>query len=239
MNVPDHYSDLLEHSKQVLVTMLADEKSAEALTVSHNHLLDYDALKAAISSRPEVDALNAATIEYQFALLALAMGQYRHAFGGLRLFFELMLSVIQFSAHEIDYRMWANDHKDINWNSLKDPQTGIFSKKFIGAFNPAFSEYANQYAAIAETVYRECSEFVHGNAHTHVTLPNNISFDRDVYLSWHQKAESMKLVIVFSFAARYLNHIDDHSLHALEPVLTDAIGHLSVIQDMFAKTPEV
>lgn len=230
MKIDEHYRTLLSNSGQILEEVLSDPDTAEALTRSHNLLLDYDKLKSAITIRPEVNALNAAVKEYQFALFALTTGQYRHAFGGLRLFFELFLSVIQFSAHEIYYQMWSKDGKDINWNSLRDPQDGVFSRNFIRAFNAEFAEYNKQYSAIAEQVYRECSEFVHGNAGTHATLPADIIFNKEVFLSWSQKAESMHMAIIFVFAARYLNHIEADALRDIEGVLTDVIGHIPVVQ---------
>ena len=217
---------------------MSDTDSMEAITVSHNYLLDFDRLKIAISGRPEEKVLDAGVKEFQFALFALAAGQYRHAFVGLRLFFELMLVTVQFSAHEIDYRLWAKDSKDINWNSLKDPQIGVFSVNFINAFNPDFSDSSKQYSAIAEAVYRECSEFVHGNAGTHATLPSDITFKKDVFLSWHQKAATMRVLIIFAFSARYLNYIPVDGKDAMEPIVLDAIGHLAAVQAAFAKLPE-
>jgi hypothetical protein len=236
MNVAAHYRALHKRSEDALLEILGDEIALAALTTSHNYILDYDRLKLAISSRPEVDVLSAAVKEYQFALFALAKGQYRHAFIGIRLFFELMLSTVQFSAHEIDYRMWAKSAKDINWNALKDNSNGVLSVNFINAFNPSFSENAKQYLAIAETVYRECSEFVHGNAHTHTSLPKDISFHKETFLAWHQKAEAMRRVIVFTYAARYLGHIDDKKLHMIEPTILDVLGHLPAVQATFSAT---
>jgi hypothetical protein len=235
MNVAEHYRGLLRHSEGVLEAMLEDQDAVEALTASQNYLLDYDRLKSAIAGRPEVDVLNAAVKEYQFALFALAAGQYRHAFVGLRLFFELMLVTVQFSAHEIDFRMWEKNSKDINWNALKDPQTGIFSINFINAFNPAFSEHSKQYTAIAEAVYRECSEFVHGNASTHISLPSEISFNKEVFISWHQKAETMRMLITFVFSARYLNYILVEAMSVIEPTILEVIGHLPAVQAIFSK----
>jgi hypothetical protein len=234
MNVLEHYQALVKNTETVLETMTHVKGAKEALTASHNYLADFDALKMAIAERPEVAVLEAALKEYQFALFALVSGQYRHAFIGLRLFFELMLATIQFSAHEIDYRMWINDAKDINWNSLKDNQTGVFSINFIRAFNPAFADSGKQYLAIAEAVYRECSEFVHGNAGTHATLPSDIAFHETSFLSWHQKAGTMRLAIIFLYSARYFNYISSDVKNKLEPIIIDAIGNLQPVQEIFS-----
>ena len=235
MNVVQYYRDLIKNTDAVLGTMLGADGATEALTVSHNYLLDYDALRIAIAQRPEVGVFDSAVKEYQFALFALVSGQYRHAFGGLRLFFELMLATVHFSAHEIDYRMWAKDSKDINWNALKDNQSGVFSINFIRAFNPEFSDSAKQYLAIAEAVYRECSEFVHGNAGTHATLPSDIAFQGEAFSSWHAKATTMRLAIIFVFSARYLNYIPQEALHKMEPIITDTLGNLPAVQAIFSQ----
>jgi len=237
MNVIDNYRLLLKHSNDVFDAMI-EEIGTEDLTSSHNYLLDYDKFKIAISDRPEVAVLESAVKEYQFSLFALVTGQYRYAFSGLRLFFELMLSTVQFSAHEIDFRMWSKDEKDINWNSIKNLENGIFSKNFIRAFNPELADNGKQYSAIAETVYRECSEFVHGNAATHRQLPSNIEFQKSACQAWHEKATTMRLVIIFAFSARYLNYISNSAKNGIEPVVLDFLGHLNGIQETFSKSNE-
>lgn len=238
MDVIKYYRELIEKQDSIAAGMTSEQKSLECFTTAHNYLIGYGALRLAIDGRPERSVVDAALKEYQFALLALASGQYRHAFGSLRLFFELMLSAVQFSAHEIDFRMWASDSKDINWSALKDLQTGVFSVNFIRAFNPSFAEYAKQFAAISETVYRECSEFVHGNAGTHAILPAEIAFNGDVHLAWCEKAATMRQAIVFAFAARYLNYVTQNQVGGIESVIVDVIGYLPPVQAVFAKPCE-
>ena len=235
MDVVEHYRALIRNTDTVLEMMVGVDGAREALTASHNYLLDYDALKMAIAERPEATVLDSAVKEYQLALFALVSGQYRYAFGGLRLFFELMLATVQFSAHEIDYRMWAKDSKDINWSVLKDAQSGVFSSNFIRAFNPDFSDSSKQYLAIAEAVYRECSEFVHGNAGTHAVLPSGIVFQEEAFISWHAKAATMRLAIIFVFSARYLNYVTKEAADRMEPIITDVLGHLPPVQAIFSQ----
>jgi hypothetical protein len=234
ISIHDHYRRLIKHSGTIVEAMLADEEAVQAITVSHNYLLDFGLLKQAITNRPEKNVLDAAVKEYQLALFALASGQYRYAFAGLRLFFELMLATVQFSAREIDYRLWAKDSKDINWSALIDTQSGVFSRNFMQAFNPEFEDSLKQYSAISAAVYRECSEFVHGNAGTHTTLPTDIEFHRLTFFDWHDKAKTMKMVIVYVFCARYINYISAEAKNAIEPVAMDSIGHLAAIQALFS-----
>lgn len=235
MNTVDYYRSLIDNVKIVMDDMVACNGAAEALTASHNHLLDYEIWKDSIANRPEVKMIEAAIKEYQFSLFALASGQYRHAFGGLRLFFELTLAAVHFSAHEIDYRLWSKDSKDINWSALKDLQSGVFSVNFIRAFNPDFADHGKQYQAIADNVYRECSEFVHGNAGTHATLPSEIRFQEAAFSSWHEKSATIRLVIIFALSARYLNYVDKNATNRLEALTLDVLGTLPAVQSIFSK----
>ena len=235
MNVVDHYRGLLNNSINAFETIASIHGASEALIKSQNYLLDYDVFKMAIADRPEAKVLDSAVKEYQFAIYALVVGQYRHAFVGLRLFFELMLATVQFSAHEIDYRLWEKDSKDINWSSLKDNQSGVFSTNFIKAFNPEFSDYGKQYSAIAEAVYRECSEFVHGNAGTHAKLAPEIIFQEEAFFNWHEKASVMRLAIVFAFTARYLNYVKQDATDKMEPIITELLGNLTAVQTFFSR----
>jgi hypothetical protein len=164
--------------------------------------------------------------EYQFALFALTNGQYRHAFIGLRLFFELSLAAIHFSAHELELRFWKKDTQDINWQRMISAENGVLSKNFISAFAPCLVDHAPGFRAIAEKVYRECSEFVHGNAHTHTTLADSFSFSPDVCKQWHDHAKSMFIVLLFAYAARSLGDLKKEEKNNLEASLTSELGHL-------------
>ena len=55
-----------------------------------------------------------------------------------------------------------------------DDNEGIFSKKFVQAFEPLFADEAYGMKEIAKKVYRECSEFIHNNYGATSLLPNLI-----------------------------------------------------------------
>lgn len=230
MDVKAYYEELFASADMVLTEQLASDLKEEFVQ-AHNFINDFWGMYAQIEQRPEGQALMFAIREYEAALLALAIGQYRHAFAGLRLFFELGLATIRFSAYEIEYRQWSRDAKDINWNSLKDDQTGVFAHNFIAAFNEEFADLGKQYRAIAESAYRECSQYVHGNASTHLPPAATLKFDAGQAGAWMERAKSIRLALIFAFAARYLNHIEVGS--TLETTLRDVLGHLQPIQSYF------
>jgi len=153
----------------------------------------------------------------------------------LRLSFELALASIQFSANELNLRQWMQGGRDINWQSIISSDDGVFSINFVRAFNPSLAEDSRQYRTIAEKVYRECSEYVHGNALTHKHLSDKIEFVEDVFLDWNTKAESMKLCIVFAFSARYLSFYPKETRKQFEPIIVDILGHLDAIRALFTE----
>lgn len=229
----EHYYQLM-HSRcgEILNESFAFDTSG-LQRVSHNFIPDLEKWIALLSSRPEVDLLRAALREYQFALLALLLGQYRQAFMALRLFLELALGSVFLSANELQLRVWLRGRRDINWRPLVSPDDGVLSKFFVDAFFDTLGDDAANYRAIAERVYRECSEYVHGNAATHSALPEDLRFVSTVFSDWHEKAASIRLVISFALVARYLKTLNQDERNSLEAIVLDQLRHVTVIREVF------
>jgi len=172
----------------------------------------------------------AAISEYQFALLAVTFGQYRQAYMSLRLSLELLLGSVQYSANEFTLRLWLKGSHDLVWASLISVENGVFSKSFVDAFYEELADYARQYGAITERIYRECSEFVHGNAHTHSTESGKVVFQDQVFQEWHGTAKSFRLVTSFALCARYVRFMEGNKRHELEAILLDSLGHIPAIR---------
>ncbi len=182
--------------------------------------------------------LRAALGEYQFSLLAVVQGQYRQAFMALRLSFELLLGTVHFSANELHLRQWLKGKRDLVWNTIIDGQNGIFSKEFVGTFYDDLVQEAPQYRAIAETVYRECSEYVHGNALTQSTISAQVSFQPHIFVEWHIRAKAIRLAASFALCARYIRIAHVTQRLSLESVLLDNLGHISVVRQLFGAPVE-
>lgn len=235
MTVEDHYRLLLDRSSQAFQDLASDQDAMLAFTKAHNFLSDYDTMHRAISSRPEAAVLELAVREYQFALFAACSGMYRHATISLRLFLELALASIQFSAYEIKLRQWLGNSSDINWDNLVNLENGVFSKPFVKAFFPELQDHGREYAALVNKTYRECSEFVHGNVHTHPDANLPLSFDQKMITAWVERADNARLGITFAFASRYLEHISDDAKNSLETIMVENFGFISGIQSAYAK----
>ena len=217
-------------------TFTADTAGLQA--TSHGFLKDLEVWAKHLTGRTEEDLFVAATREYQFALLAVVQGQYRQAFMALRLSFELLLAVLQLSAHELHSRMWLRGQRDIVWATLIDKENGVLSKTFIAAFYDELAYPGPQYRAMAETVYRECSEYVHDNAPTHLHLPATVKFSADVFEEWHSRTKVIRLVASFALAARYVRLCRAHELENLEHTVLDNLGHVEAIRALFGAPAE-
>lgn len=235
MLVTDHYLGLLDKSKEVVQALAGDGDALTAFTRSHNFVADFELLHKCIEGRVEAKILALANREYQFALYALAAGTYRHAFISLRLFFELALATIFFSASEIKFRRWGNNAQDIVWSALIDKENGVYSIAFISAFDKELSSFGKQYAALAEKVYRECSEHVHGNLHTHPEDGSALSFVKEKALNWIGYSDTVRLCILFAYGARFLRLMTPENRNALESLFTESLGSHAPIQDLFNK----
>jgi hypothetical protein len=229
----DHYRGLLDSQRAVADACIGDGDAFAAVTKSHNFLMDLDRIREIISERPEVVCLDLAIQEYQYGLFALIGGQYRHAFGSLRLSFELMLATVYFSAHEVKLRQWLNGSRDLTWQSLADEENGIFSADFVRAFSPIFLDLRRQYLGMAVAVYREASEFVHGNPTTHRDYFKDIQFVPDAILEWHERAEVVRLSSLYALLVRYSPLFVGHSKASIEATYLEAFGDQEAVQAFF------
>jgi hypothetical protein len=235
MDVVDYYRTFQNAADTSMSLVLGDVAKLKAHTVSYNFLADLERLRTTIDHRPEAELLSLAAREYELALFLLIQGQYRPAFSGLRLFLELSLAAIQFSASEIEYWRWAAEKRDIHWQPIVDESNGIFSTQFIDAFFPELSEHGKQFGAIARVVYRELSQYVHGNPSTHSQVADGFTFSESLFRKWHDQADSCRTVIVFSFTARFLMKVTRDNANELEAIVFDSIGNLKPIQEFYER----
>jgi hypothetical protein len=202
----------------------------EKVAKSHAFVQDLALWVSVLDGRPEASVLQCAAREYQFALLSVVTGHYRSAFSALRLALELGLACVQWSANERELREWRVGKRDSNWNAVADQDNGVLSKQFVRLFTDGLADEAPHYRGAAVAVYRECSEYVHGNAHTHHCIPANLAFDESSFDAWMSKGSVVRLVTTFALAARYLEDLDSAVRQRLEGTLLDHLGHSVAIR---------
>lgn len=224
-----HYEQLHAASGIVLGESFTGSRGEE-VAKSHAFVQDLALWTTVLAGRPENSVLQCAAREYQFALLSVVAGYYRSAFASLRLSLELCLASVQWSANERELREWRLGKRDSNWGALSDQENGVLSKQFVRLFSEALADEAAHYRGTAVAVYRECSEYVHGNAHTHRDIPASLVFHENSFGAWMGKSSAIRLVMTFALTARYLEDLDSANRQRLESTLLDHLGHSAAVR---------
>lgn len=230
----NHYSGIIMKSQAALRELSQDPHRYPKFIAAHNDADELDILSELMSARPEGNMYRLARLEYQHALYSISCAQYRQAHVSLRLFLELSLSSILFSAHEIDAYLWLKGQKDSNWGAISSPESGVFSKTFVGAFFEEMKEFAPQYLAMAIAVYRECSEFVHGNRSSFDGIDSEIKYHKDIMDAWIDRSDTVSILVKFAFIIRYLPNSDKKTRNRFEQIALENFGSLDPIQSLYA-----
>lgn len=232
--VQEYYRKLLAISSAGFEKLVTDTSVMAEFARVHNSTENLETLAKLMVGRPEASVYSLAVREYNYALLAAAACQYRHASASLRLFFELALNAVLFSAHELDLRLWLAGNLDLSWARLTDPETGIFSKRFQRAFNDAVEDEGTQYLSMSKKLYRELSEQVHGNASSYSADDAEITYDKKKLCSFLDAADTARVIIEFSVLTRFLPHASKEEQAAVEHVAVGDFGYLRAVQVVYS-----
>ena len=232
----DMLTALHEKYRSVFSQTLAEAVDQPCRASAVQTISDLGACVSILSSRPEKEVFDLAIREYQYALIAACHGSYRQSFSALRLAFELWLAAISFSASEKELRSWRARKQDIVWNKLIDKDSGVLSKSFVSLFCISLEGNAQRFRVMSESFYRECSEYVHGNHHTHLHLPDELTYDQRTFRDWCAKAETMKLICLFCFAYRYSDLLPESGLALIGSPIGDTLGHIPEVRQMSIQT---
>ncbi|MFD0589490.1 hypothetical protein ACFQZE_15995 [Paenibacillus sp. GCM10027627] len=227
----EYYLGIIETNKTIAIqTLESDIRGLQSR--NHNFLEDLSHWIEILKDRLEVSLLKTSGREYQQGLISVVNGQYRQAYNSLRFFVEHSLAAIHFSANELQLRLWMKGKQDIFWSNIIDHEQGIFSKRFVSAFCDPLTEDALGHGNIARGLYRECSEYTHGNYNTQDKLPGNLEFNQQIFNDWHDKAESAQLILTFALCSRYITGLSIESKSRIESSVMERLGHVSVIQGL-------
>lgn len=226
------FRQLHEQCTQAMEMSLLDGNHAH-LGEAYLFAADLDAWRTALDRQMEARLIETVSSEYVLAVLNVCQGQYRNGFKGLRLVLELCLQSTHLSANLVLRAEWFKGEKDTIWATLVDPENGPLSVRSCRGFFPELSEHVPHFRQLAQTLYRELSECIHGNVPNHIPLPSSLSFSQDTFELWLSKARSVRLVAHFAFTLRYLKDLSVAERGPLEAAVTDQLGHIAAIRAEF------
>lgn len=236
MKVTEHYKKLGKEALDIIEKSMSNE-DLDLLSSNHAFLHDFAVWLDVLNDRPESSILKNAIKEYQLALLSNNQGMYQQAFMSLRFFLERTLVAVLFSANEIELNLWKIGERDTYWSEIAgvDKETkqnqGIFSPKFCRAFFPELKNEVPHFSVITLKVYRECSEFVHGNKNVMDKIPEKLEYSEELFYEWNIKANTIKRVILFVFCLRYLNQFKEDEIKKIAVTVLDEFNSISQIVD--------
>ena len=191
-----------------------------------------------ISPNQEKHMIDHSLEQIEFSCLSLLSGMYRQSFSSLRLALELLFGAVYFSAYKLEYMEWRNGSGDLNWQTVNNKDNGVLSKRFSDAFFPDLSTYIEAQHDAAKSVYRELSEFVHGNYSTWNREKPILAIDEDLIEEYKHKFESISSISHFLLSMRYLKEVQVEDLHKIETHVMDELQHIAEIRLVFGGAVE-
>lgn len=169
------------------------------------------------------------------SIVLCAQGFYKPAIFALRQFFEHMLFAIKLSTDDYKFRLWQAGQFDMSWAQLMDENEGIFARQFIRMYAKDLDDSRSTgLRTTAKNVYRECSEFVHGNYEKLDSLPEVIQFDLKSLNCYLDYFLSVQYIIFMALFIRYRDILEKkENLVKLEPIIAEQLGTLPEVQLIF------
>jgi len=186
-----------------------------------------------LKNKVDTTILVSAITEYEFSFQAVLNGQYRYAFTAQRYFLEQICRYIYLSTNELDLRHWKLGLKDISWSFLIDKDNGIFSKTFIRAFYNEVEGEGTHMITLSSKLYRETSEYIHGNFNKVVGMPPQLSFEPLLLNKWLDFVETSKFITVFLLAIRFSKDFSNTELDKIGDNIKEELGGIEDFNFLF------
>ena len=248
MNIVEYYEKFkAKVIENIDTTLKTDNEYHTLLTKNRSFCDDYEKWISILGGAPETIIYRNAVKVYQEAIGNMLMGLYQPAFMGLRYFLERTLVGVYFSGSELELRTWMHGQRDTYWSELigaedEDKDTdrkkdevnvnkGLFSLKFTRAFFEDIAGNAKAFRALTKNVYRDCSEFVHGNPIALGSLGDKIDYCEDVVVKWNDCADTVARCILYAFMMRYWMFLNEEQRSVVQERLREEFSTTDIIKE--------
>lgn len=235
VSATEHLEALRKRLNDVFDETIAAEKPAGK---SHYYSTCLFELGQQLEDHAIAGLIETVAAQLESATLFSTFGLYRQAFSALRLALELGLGASYFSVHRLELNEWLGGRGDIKWSHLIDEDRGVLSPRFAKAFFPELTKEAEIFSNRTKQLYRELSEFVHGNHETWVDSGLAISFKSDVNDRYHDKCQDVFEVVLFTLSFRYLKDLSETKLDEVE-FIKEELNHFGPIRRIFGGPEDI
>jgi hypothetical protein len=141
----------------------------------------------------------------------------------------MLFGGIYFSTATLDFIEWTKSSKDLNWSTINDFNNGVLSHRFCNAFFPELKENNEGYFTRAKDLYRDLSEYVHGNHHTWITSGEALKIDESEIELFNKLLKEFFEIANFALCLRYLKGLKKIQLEQVEPIIMQNLNHVTPI----------
>ncbi|MDN5098739.1 hypothetical protein O8C85_09355 [Aliarcobacter butzleri] len=234
MNIKDYLKKFQGETSKIFNTATQDENIKKLGEVHHISAFIYEFSECLFESN-EKKMLITVSSQIEMSLLNLTLGMYRQAFSSIRLAFEIVLGVVYFSVNKLDHIEWIKGANDIKWSKLIDEENGILSKRYSKAFFEELSNEMSNYNSKAKEIYREMSEFVHGNYDTWEKSGLALKYNQKLENQYFVLFKKMTKVVLFVLCSRYLKSIDTEKLENISEFIMEEMKDVDEIRKYLSK----
>ncbi|MEF2669626.1 MAG: hypothetical protein U0M85_05060 [Gemmiger sp.] len=199
---------------------------------------DYGLWQKWIAEKYGIEIFSLALSEYETALLFAVQSLYKQAFSSLRAYLEHTLFGIQLTTNLLQYLNWKQDAQDVYWSQIVDLDSGLFSSNYTSAFFSELCASSKLILDLAKRVYRECSQFTHGNYSAWEVIKYPPVYDEKAFVKFLDEAESIKYIIEYSFFIRFIKEIPKGKITDFESQIRESLGHLKEVTDYLSMINE-
>lgn len=228
----DHFFNLNDRLGAVIEQSFCSDHNAKLLEL-FQFSDDLNVWAELLEKQADRTILVSAIQEFELGFQAVVSGQYRYSFVAQRYFLEQICRFIYLSTNELHLRLWKLGLRDISWGSLTDKENGIFSTVFIRAFFPEVEAEGEHISKVASKLYRESSEFIHGNFNKISAIPNSIEFNPDLLERWIGFMETGRFIALFLIFMRFSKDIGRESIHKVEDMAKEELAGIEEFNTIF------
>lgn len=230
MDCKDFYLGVHDNIHENIKTSLSSEYYQQ-IASANAFIDDYLLWETWISKSYGSEIFKLAESEYEASILFCLESLYKQAFTALRACLEHTLFGIQLTTNLFQYLQWKNNSKDVYWSEITNTDSGLFSYNYFSIFAPEMWTLSQLMLELAKRVYRECSEFTHGNYRIFGSLNKTIFYEDSLIKQFFELLGSVKYIIEFSFFVRFNKELGQEDIPAFEPQITEYLGHLREVVD--------
>ena len=238
-----YYELLLQINNKVKenIEMLNNSGKIDELSACVSFITDIEAWLACCGEFAIHPLVTAALTECSNSIFLCAQGFYKEAFVALRQTLEHFLFALLLSTNDFNYRLWKREQYGMSWKQITDEENGVFSKKFISLYSDdCLTEKSLEMITIVKNVYRDCSEFVHGNHQKLSILANDLNYKENMLEYYVSSFKSFEYILCMALLIRFYDIFTiQENIQKLETIIYERLGNIPVILELSIKTNEV